>query len=378
MKRFFFGFIIFIFLTAFTTKVSAGWITDFVPPTTTITAKCGSSGSFTSSPLECSETVTVRITCSDTGSGCYQAYYTNDGGSGTCTIPNSASATYSTSYVEFSLTPDSGNTLICAGSSDHAGNIAESSAKFTITVAGPWYKLKNASLYKKGGIDLTIPSLISAFDGTGDDTTDRYLIINNTNNTAGVVSSNNTISYTSSSPFTSSARAWQNASYPFSSQSLISNFYEYVQARKEYKTITSLDDLVQDKINVINLSNLNLTNSSLSKSPVVLVVRNGSSYGNITVTENLTKANIAIIANTITFNNSVNSVEGIFIGKNIIVETTTGLKVKGNLISENKITIPTRTDTPTKPSIFVIFDPTQYINLLPLLSNSKYDYQQIQ
>jgi hypothetical protein len=112
------------------------------------------------------------------------------------------------------------------------------------------------------------------------------------------------------------------------------------------------------------------------------------SNGNVTITNNsfnlngesLSK-NIAIIVpnnnKKIIFTSAVQAVGGVFIADTIEYQSTNGLKVKGNLISKKPIALQSRADN-TRPSLFVVFDPTVYRGLLDKLSIAKYDWKKVQ
>jgi hypothetical protein len=84
-----------------------------------------------------------------------------------------------------------------------------------------------------------------------------------------------------------------------------------------------------------------------------------------------------ILAKKITFSSSVTTAAGIFIAQTIEYQSTNGLKVLGNLISKTAVTLQSRSDN-TRPSLFIVFKPQMYLELLPYLSISKYDWQQLQ
>ncbi len=234
-------------------------------------------------------------------------------------------------------------------------------------------------MYKNSEINLSLPALITAFDASGDDDGTRNLVIGE----PGIVTSAGDITLYSSDPFKSSHNEWQNINYSFTSQSLVSNFYDYIKARKTYEVIDSVVDVVENQVNVIKTDSLSIGNDVFSATPpFILIIRNAADtdYGNLVVTENIDSGNtnVVILAKSITFESAVTSVYGVFIADSATIQgTTSGLKVVGNLILNSSVDIPDRTDT-SKPSIFVVVDPDQYVSLLPLISVSKYDFQQTQ
>jgi len=252
----------------------------------------------------------------------------------------------------------------------------------TVTDPQPWFKIKNSSLYKSGGTDFIMAATVKKFtDADADDDTNRNIIIGE----SGVATTDQTYTLGPSyNPADISARKWKNESYTIT-QTLIGSFLDYIKARKKYETITGLGaNIKSDKVNLIN-GPLDIVNSDLNGSPnsFVLVVS-----GDVNINENLntgaTPKSVAIISTgTITFKDQVTQAGGIFIGKNMTIEARTptddnGIKIKGNLISENAITNNrTRTDN-TRPSLFIVLDPKMYIDTLPYLSVSKYDWRQLQ
>ena len=125
--------------------------------------------------------------------------------------------------------------------------------------------------------------------------------------------------------------------------------------------------------------NLNLSNPNHN---FVLIIRNSTNndLGNVNITiDNFNSSNksIMILAKNITFSSSVNLASGIFIGEQINYQSNNGLKISGNLISKNKVSLKERSDN-SRPSLFIVFKPRMYLDLLPYLSISKYDWQQLQ
>lgn len=259
------------------------------------------------------------------------------------------------------------------------------SATVTVSNPGPWYKLKNTSLYKNGNIDINVAQNINKFtDGDSDDDGTRYIIIGN----SGTATAQNTFSpgppY---NPISASGNNWYNNTYSFS-QLFISNFSSYVRSRKQSVDIVALgtgSSLESSKVNFIS-GDQTITDANLTDAPTafVLIVS-----GNVTVNNNLNSSSarqITIIATgQLTFSKTTQYANGIFIAPSIVIDgetppgsDTIGLKIKGNLISSSTSTSNRNRTDNSRPSLFVVLDPDQYLSLLPLLSVSKYDWQQTQ
>ena len=77
----------------------------------------------------------------------------------------------------------------------------------------------------------------------------------------------------------------------------------------------------------------------------------------------------------------MSSINALLIASTIDTGTsTTSLKITGNLIAQSSYT-NNRTSASSQnkaPSVFIDFDPSQYIDLLPYLSIDKYEWQQLQ
>jgi len=230
-----------------------------------------------------------------------------------------------------------------------------------------WFKLKDASFNNKASRENIIPLSISRYD-TADDTTDRYLTINN----GGVVlnASNLNIGSAEYSFF-----KWQVGSYTFSPDKFTpANFYEYIKARKEFIPINNVSLINKDGIYVwTGIDNPTLT--TLPDHKIVLFFDGSVTIGG-TVFNPDPASPVAIIATgTLYFNPTVTSAQGIFIANNIDTGTTAnqGLKIKGNLVAQSNFANDRDWAVNTKPALFVVFDAETYVDLLPYLSIDKYE-----
>jgi len=94
------------------------------------------------------------------------------------------------------------------------------------------------------------------------------------------------------------------------------------------------------------------------------------------------RRSIAILADSIAFSSGANflrNANAIFVASTIDTGSLADapLKVKGNIITSNFTNGRTNGNNQS-PSVFVVFDGKQYVDLLPLLSVSKYDWKQLQ
>lgn len=268
----------------------------------------------------------------------------------------------------------------CAGTD---GNGLTSSTTITVTNPGPWYKLKDASLYKIGGITNSVVTTINKFTdevSETDDTTTRNTIIgdNGIGSTDG--SYNPGPSY---NPIALGTNNWHNAGYTFT-QSLISGFTDYVRARKENVTITALGNIETNKVNLIT-GDQTITDAVLTKAPFVLII-SGNVAINADFNNGASPKSLSIISSgKITFDASVTYANGLFIANDVEIggsgagaTDTNGLKIKGNLVSSHAFTNNRNRQDNSRPSLFIVLEPDQFIDLLPLISTSKYDFQQTQ
>jgi len=258
------------------------------------------------------------------------------------------------------------------------------SLNVTVSNPGPWYKLKNASLNKIGNHDIAVVQNVQPFDS--EDNTQRFVIITSTGSDPGIlISQGNYDPGPSYNKITASSKNWYIGGYVVFNKNLLSNFSSYIRSRKNYKNFVNLSDIDNNGDGIYLYSgttNLNI-NTNINYH-VVIVVEN---Y-NVTINldsfnlsgTNLLK-NIAIIVSgtgkKIIFSSNVTKAGGIFIADTVEYQSTNGLKIKGNLIANNQLTLQPRSDN-RYPSLFVVFDPTVYLGLLDKLSISKYDWKQLQ
>jgi hypothetical protein len=286
------------------------------------------------------------------------------------------------------------NTNIYLRVKDFAGKEIKTQMVSTAFTAAPyWYKLKNVSLNKKGTLENYLHNSPSPYDSI-DDTAEKLLIIGSGGPVLVESNSNNSLGYTPIENYVSSNR-WltQGYSLPTTPTFFVNQYLSYAKSRKLVKYITSVSDseIESNKINIYKGSDVTLTND-LNKDNFVVILRNAddTSFVNLRIdknTFNQSKRSQAFLAQSITFSNNTTEANGLFIAFSFNLKDPplsnyipTPLKITGNLVSLEEIVDTTvrRRDDITKPSIFIVFSPQMYLDLLPYLSISKYDWQQLQ
>lgn len=240
----------------------------------------------------------------------------------------------------------------------------------------PWIKLKNSSFAAINNLVNIIPYNIAPYDS--DDTNERYFIINDSNDPGLVTAPSLNIGTAQIS-----SRGWLITGYQLQQSLTLSAFIDYIRSRKQYQTISSLNNLTENKINFYqgDLTINNSNQSSFNNKKVVLIVLGTVSLeaSSSPPTFEPNNAATAILAYTIKFGDNLQSAKGVFIAQNIITGSNSnqGLKITGNLVTQS-LDNQRRWNDNSKPSVFIIFDPKIYLDLLPYLSISKYDWRQSQ
>ena len=205
---------------------------------------------------------------------------------------------------------------------------------------------------------------------------------------AGLVLFNTTLSLGNalasekSIPPNTPGKNWTNENYApvtsFNSQ----RFLEYVRTRKEYQTVSGLNALASDKINVWQTGSLTITNDTDFNNKKVVLIVDGTVTFALT-TFNPSSASVAIIADTINFSGGgqvVQEAHGIFIGNTVnLGPAAQPIKIVGNIASiEDSVSLSRVLADNRKPSLFIVFDINPYINLLSQLSTALYEWKQLQ
>ncbi len=229
-----------------------------------------------------------------------------------------------------------------------------------------WIKLKNSSFGAINTNSIAVPGFVTAYDGSGDDDGSKYFIIGTAGNAAGVTVSPNT-AYSSPN--------WHIDSYSQTPHFDPLTFLSYVQSRKQYTPLSSLSANLSSDITSAGIYYYASSSSqAITAGPTVnavLIVN-----GDITIGGNISSSGFALVVNgTITILPTVTELKGIYTANNFETGSTEnqGLKIIGNLIVKSSLTNQRAWSDTSKPRLFVVFDPVQYMNLLPYLSIAKYE-----
>lgn len=250
----------------------------------------------------------------------------------------------------------------------------------TPTPIPKWIKLKDTSFSSTGSLDNPIPLVISAYD-SDDNASQRYFIGNTVGIDPGAVLS----SSINLNGANSSSKNWQ-AAYSKSTLMTPAGFLSYVKARKEYKTITDIDNIIIEDYNnkILVFSSGTFTISDANKSTFdnrnLVIIINGDLNLSASSFIPSNAATAFVVTGAITFSATTTEVRGIFIATTGVSTGSTvnqGLKVVGNLATTS-LDNSRRWTNLSKPSLFIVFKQDPFITLLPLLSTANYNWRQIQ
>jgi hypothetical protein len=270
---------------------------------------------------------------------------------------------------------------------------------------GAWVKLNTSSFTKRvpNGINNPtgyinrIPAVISPFDNTGDDNTTRVFINNKTfplQKDPGVAIANNSDFGGASI----SSKGWLINDLKGTVD--IQNFIKYAKSRKDYNvTDTNLTNIAANKINIISSGNLIIDNAKATSivsvsngNPLVLIVDGGDiSFANDVTIFNAPKYPIVLMASntnqsaTLMFflsgiSPTVSEANGVFIADKIDtgIDGNMGLKIDGNIITDLFSNGRSRMlSSNLAPSVLITQDLDMYMKILPLMSNSIYEWDQL-
>ena len=253
---------------------------------------------------------------------------------------------------------------------------------------GAWFKLKDSSFNSRQSPRQNgVPNSAQMYDA--DDSANNYILSGKSGLLVQNVALNpgtNALDGTGKPIY--SQNNWYTNAYQSVDDITYSKYIEYIKARKDFKTVTTLPltnvsfptDGVYSVPGGITLSDTSIFNGK----NIVLVVDGTVTFSkkNIATTTFIpATGSIAVLAKNITIDPDVTEIDAILIGQTVTLdEAAIGLKIKGNLIDEDAAGLDlTRTQVnPNKPALFVVFDPKMYLDVLPYLSTSTYDWRQIQ
>ncbi len=238
-----------------------------------------------------------------------------------------------------------------------------------------WVKLKDTSFISKNSLVSKIPYIPVAYDADDTDLNPYFSIGSGGLVTAASINLGINALAKTGSPEYQVANAI--TTYPMTP----SVFYSYIKARKEYAKINSLNEIAADGIYYYQGGSplsINSVPSEFNSYKVVLI-----SPGTVDINTDLNGASlksVAIVANTINFASNVAEANGIFVADTITTGTNNalGLKINGNLIAQSVFTRARGWANLDRPSIFIVFKANVYVDLLPHLGTSSYDWRQVQ
>lgn len=267
----------------------------------------------------------------------------------------------------------------CGGSADNtralsSGSVYSSGYDIFFSIQ-PWVKVVNGSFNTSGLSFLTIPDAPVKFLADPASDPDNPYFLDQSNSTEAGLATNAPNNWAIPTSQLSQSN-WQTSSYiptlPFLGSG---NFTNYIKARKQFTALSSSPSDLSGLTDGIYYYNGAVTLTKAPVNNVVLVVD-----GNVTISSNLapTKGFALIVNGSMTLDNAVTKLTGLYVASSFATGTASGLEVIGNLVSAAAISnnlVPTNN---LAPSMLVVFDPTQYVDLLPYLSVSKYNWQLLQ
>lgn len=317
------------------------------------------------------------VTCTKTNTS-YSCNITIDNTQGLCVSPNTTISLNAT-YPGYSTVDWRTGEICTGGTKDWTLAVGEDRPSIPLFFSydsegtGGWFKLSQASYNSRmSGRTNYIPNTISPYDA--DDTTaNRYMIIG----TDGSIAQNNPVVIGPANT-AYSQNNWYTSGYTHTSDVSYLQYIDYIKARKDVITITSpdLSQINSDGIYSISAPVV-LDETRFDGKKVVLVVQGASATFNTNFVP--VNGSVAVLAKDIIIDPSVTEINGILIGQTVATgASTNGLKIKGNLVDEEAMEIERVQNDARKPSLFVVFDIVTYLNVLPYLSTSTYDWKQLQ
>lgn len=309
----------------------------------------------------------------------YSCDFTINNQSGQCTNPN-ITVTMKGTYAGYSdIGWRSGGTAgACNGtptSRTYTPGVIENATPLFFQYdngGGGWFKMAQTSFNSRMSGRLNyLPASITAYD-QDDSAVNRYLIEGSSGN---IMQSEPVAIGASDMPY--SANNWYTTNYSANTDISYSKYIDYIKARKSYTKITDLTEIEGDGIYSISTP-VTLTAAQFDGKKVVLVVEGAAATfsGATFIPAN---GSLALVAKDIIIDPTVTEIDAILVGQTVSTgEAPVGLKIKGNLISESAVDVKRTQTNARKPSLFVVFNPKTYLDVLPYLSTSTYDWRQIQ
>ena len=338
----------------------------------------------------------VTPVCTHTSTG-YDCNLTIDNTQGQC-LSNSISAAMSGTYTGYTLGWRVGD--VCAGATDtrtltagnsytipifFAYNAAPTPVGPTITPGGPtptpalapgWFKIKDSAfINRQNGRQNIIPYTLSAYDAD-DNTSTHHMLIGTA---GGLVQGSPSLVVGANAMDAQGAPVystpnWYTTGYTQTDDVDASKYINYVESRRTYTSITSLADITTSGV-YLSTAPLTISDASIFNGKNVVLIAKGTSITYTALTP--TTGSLALVAQSIAIDPTVTTINGILVADTMTLGSgTQGLKVVGNVIVKNPMTIDRSRPDASKPSFFVVMSTSTYVNLLPYFSVSTYDWTQ--
>lgn len=247
-----------------------------------------------------------------------------------------------------------------------------------------WFKLNGASFNSRmSNRQNYVPRTLQKYDATTDDSiTNHHIMIGS----SGILLQNGPLDPGSnayeSGVKTYSTNNWYTNGYASTNTISVAKYIDYIKGRKNFTSITgavTASSFLTSGVYVY-VGDLTLDPTWFDGKNIVLVVQGTVSISSATFIP--TNGSLALLSNIISIDSSVTEIKAILIGTQVLTGNSdvNPLKITGNLIDEEESGMllgRTRADG-TKPSLFIVFNPQMYLNVLPYLSTSTYDWRQTQ
>lgn len=249
-------------------------------------------------------------------------------------------------------------------------------------VAG-WFKLKDSSFNSRlSGRTNYIPSNIQSY-GDGDTVSFHDMLIGSAGVLlqdgrlepgANALDANGNPIYSHSSD----GNGWYTQGYTSTNDIDYLKYIDYLKGRRNITSISTPSEVTTGIYTITPSDDITLNSADFDNKKVVLVVEGDK---NVIISSDFIPANgsVALLAKKIVIESSVTEVKAILIGQSITTgDSTSPLKIEGNIIDEEALTLGRARNDGSRPSLFVVSNVQMYLDLLPYLSTSTYDWKQIQ
>lgn len=249
----------------------------------------------------------------------------------------------------------------------------------TTPPAAGWFKLKDTSFNSRlSARQNYIPSNIQPYDSSDSTSTHNIFI-----GTAGLLMQNSQLEPGANAldangkPIYSQYN-WYTDGYSYINDVDYAKYIDYIKGRKTITSISMLSEVSTGIYSITPDLDIVLDSTIFDSKKTVLVVEGDK---NVVISSNFIPANgtVALVAKHIVIEPNVTEIKAILIGKTITTgDSVNALKIDGNVIDEESLTLGRSRSDGSRPSLFVVFNVQMYLDLLPYLSTSTYDWKQIQ